>query len=143
VLSPQGAGNGPTTYRNLVIHGGISIGGSSSTVDVLILVSRFEVIGHLGVQFFSCLLSWAAAAARAASLATTASAGADSLSSVLLLIVRSRLGLGLRLRDTFSKRLRCRNNLSSLGSADDDFDLSRKLASIASNRKTNLISLPS
>ena len=106
---------------DLIIHGGIAIGGGGTAAGILVLLSAsVEVVCHFGIEFLGGLLGGAGVARL---LASTAGAGASALRGSLLLLVGCRLGLGLRLGDALGQSLRWGSHLGRLGTTNHDLDL--------------------
>lgn len=85
-----------------------------------------KVVSHLRVEFLLGLLRGTAVATTA--LLASSSLGSGSLGGTgVVFVSRSGLGLGLRLGGALSKRLNSRNDLVSLGCADNDLDLDRSV----------------
>lgn len=85
-----------------------------------------KVVSHLRIEFLLGLLRGTAVATTA--LLASSSLGSGTLGGTGVVLVSSGgLGLGLRLGGALSKRLDSRNDLVSLGSADNDLDLDRSV----------------
>ena len=86
------------TYLNIIGHGGITVGGSSSS-SFSTAGRRLEVVSHLRVQLLLSLLGRSGAAATALLLRSLSSGIALVVVCIVVLVDSSRLGLGLGLTE--------------------------------------------
>ena len=105
---------------DLVVHGSVTVGGSSIAAVLVWLSAGIEVVRHLGIKLLGGLLGRAGVAGL---LAPSAVAGTSNLPGRLLLLVGRGLGLGLRLADALSQGLCRRSHLGGLGATNDNLNL--------------------
>ena len=105
---------------DLVVHGSVTVGGSSIAAVLVWLSAGIEVVRHLGIKLLGGLLGRAGVAGL---LAATPRTSAGGLRGGLLLLVGRRLGLGLGLADALGQGLCRRSHLGSLGTTNDNLDL--------------------